>query len=159
MRTRSAFGLSAALVIVAACAHQAAEAPAPMSWSYNHTQSEGMKLIYGQPQSDNVLVMLSCQPNSGLVEVAVTTPENTTHPVGLVSREARLSLTGEIAPTPTAGVGVLIDNAAVDSPTLRQFAETGELAVHARGKTSSTSARGQDRALVADFFGQCGQPV
>ena len=45
MRTRSIFGLSAALVIAAACAHQNTETRADMAWALNHTQREGLKLV------------------------------------------------------------------------------------------------------------------
>ncbi|MDP1875343.1 hypothetical protein [Phenylobacterium sp.] len=164
MRTRSALGLSAAMIIVAACAHPVAEAPAPMAWSFNHTHSEGLKLVYGQPQSDNVLVMLSCHPQSGEVEVAVITSDGVSGSgdsgaVGLSSRQERLDLTSAVAPTPIAGLGVVIESAAANTPALDRFARTGELSVQTAGKTVAAPARGADQALVSDFFGQCGQPV
>ncbi|MGQ3017290.1 hypothetical protein [Phenylobacterium sp.] len=159
MRTRSALGLTAAIVLVAACAHPAPEAPAPMSWSFNHTQDEGLKLVYGQPRSDNVLVMLSCQPQSGEVEVAVATSKGDAGAVGLVSREARLDLTSPAAPTPIEGVGVIIETAGVDNPALDGFARTGELSVRTTGRTVAAGARGPDQALISGFFAQCGQRV
>jgi hypothetical protein len=159
MRTRSALGLTAAIVLVAACAHPAPEAPAPMSWSFNHTQDEGLKLVYGQPRSDNVLVMLSCQPQSGEVEVSVATSKDDVGVVGLVSREARLDLTSPAAPTPIEGVGVIIETAGTDDPALDGFAQTGELSVRTAGRTLPAGARGADQALVSGFFTQCGQPI
>lgn len=159
MRTRSALGLTAALILAAACAHPAAEAPAPMAWSFNHTQSEGLKLVYGQPQSDNVLVMLSCRPASGEVEVAVVTSDSGEGAVRLVSRRDRLDLTSAAAPTPIEGVGVVMETTAADTPALDGFARTGELSVQTAGRVVSARARGADRALIVNFFGQCGQAV
>lgn len=159
MRSRSALGLAAAIVLVAACAHPAPEAPAAMSWNFNHTQAEGLKLVYGQPQSDNVLVMLSCQPHSGEIEVAVATSKDEAGPVGLVSRQTRFDMNGPPAPTPIEGVGVVMEMATADTPALRGFARTGELSVHTTGRTVMAGARGADHTLVADFFGQCGQTV
>jgi hypothetical protein len=159
MRTRSALGLTAAMILAAACAHPAPEAPAPMSWSFNQTQAEGLKLVYGQPRSDNVLLMLSCQPLSGQVEVAVATSDEAAGAVGLVSRQARFDLSGPAAPTPLEGVGLVMETAAISNPALENFAQTGELSVRTTGKSVPAEARGADQALVAGFFSQCGQAV
>ena len=159
MRTRSALGLTAAIVLVAACAHPAPEAPAPMSWSFNHTQDEGLKLVYGQPRSDNVLLMMSCQPQTGQVEVAVATSGDDAGGVSLLSRNGRLDLNTAPAPTPIEGVGLVMETASADTPVLHGFARTGELSIRTTGRTVSTGARRADKAMVADFFGQCGQSV
>ena len=159
MRTRSIFGLSAALVIAAACAHQTTERRADMAWALNQTQSEGLKLVYGEARSDNVLVMLSCQPQSGQVEVAVTTSDTASGAVGLASQREGFDLTSPVAPTPIQGVGVVMEMASADTPTLNSFARTGDLDVRTAGRTVSAPAMGADRAMVAAFFGQCGQPV
>jgi len=108
MRTRSVLGLTVATILAAACAHPAPEAPAPMSWSFNHTQDEGLKLVYGQPRSDNVLLMMSCQPQTGQVEVAVATSGDDAGGVSLLSRNGRLDLNTAPAPTPIEGVGLVI---------------------------------------------------
>jgi hypothetical protein len=159
MRTRSIFGLSAALVIAAACAHQNTETRADMAWALNHTQSEGLKLVYGEARSDNVLVMLSCQPQSGQVEVAVTTSDTGSGAVGLASQREGFELTSPVAPTPIQGVGVVMEMASADTPALDSFARTGDLDVRTAGRTVSAPAVGADHEMVADFFGQCGQPV
>lgn len=159
MRSRSALGLATAIVLVAACAHPASEAQDPMGWTFAHTQAEGLKLVYGQPHSDNVLVMLSCQPQSGEIEVAVATAKDDAGPVGLVSQQTRFSMTSPAAPTPIEGVGVVMEMAPVDAPALQGFARTGELSVQTTGRTVAAGARGADQAIVANFFGQCGQAV
>lgn len=157
MRIRAALGLAAAIVTVAACAHSTPEAQAPMSWAFNHTHAEGLKLVYGQPRSDNVLVMLSCQPHSGQVEIAVATAVVTPGTVALISRRVRLDLSGALAPTPVEGVGMVIEMIGADAPTLDGFARTGDLLVRTGGRRIPASARGEDQALVSGFFGQCGR--
>lgn len=159
MRIRSALGLTAAIITIAAYAHPATEAPAPMSWAFNHTHAEGLKLVYGQPRSDNVLVMLSCQPHSGKVEIAVATSGTRPGAVGLVSQRMRLDLSGAPAPTPVEGVGIVIETTRADAPALVSFARTGELSVRAAGHRVAASARDDDQALVSGFFSQCGRPV
>ncbi|MCG9917138.1 MAG: hypothetical protein MH112_12375 [Phenylobacterium sp.] len=159
MRIGSALGLMAAIVITSACAHPATEVPAAMSWAFNHTHAEGLKLVYGQPRSDNVLVMLSCQPDSGQVEIAVATADGMPGAVALVSRRVRLDLTGASAPTPVQGVGMVIETTRADTPALDGFARTGDLLVRTSGRRIPASARGEDQALVSGFFGQCGRPA
>ena len=159
MRIRAALGLTAAIITIAACAHPAPEAQAAMQWSFNYTHVEGLKLVYGQPRSDNVLVMLSCQPHSGLVEIAVATSEVKPGTVGLLSRRVGFDLTGAPAPTPVEGVGMVMGTTRADVPALEGFARTGELSVRTAGRRIAATARGDDHALVSGFFGQCGRPA
>jgi pilus assembly protein CpaE len=46
-----------------------------MAWSLTDAEGEGAKLAFGQPQTDNVLLMLTCQPRSGVVRVSMAAPE------------------------------------------------------------------------------------
>jgi hypothetical protein len=69
MRRRAALSL-AAVCLLSACAHQAPPAAMPgMAWSLNNVEGEGAKLAFGAPNSDNVALMLVCQPGSGRIEV------------------------------------------------------------------------------------------
>ena len=157
MRRRSIFGLSAALLL-AACAHQATEAPPALAWSLQQNPTEGVKLTYGQPQTDNILVMMSCLPASNHVELAVAARTAGEAPVHIRSAGAVLPLDGPAWPTPMAGVGMVIAPASADQPTLARFARTGELVVEADGRAVRAPARARDdRALVADFFSVCRQ--
>ena len=131
MRRRSLFSLFAALSL-AACAHPMAPvATGPeMAWSLSHAEGEGAKLAYGQPQTDNVVLMLTCAPRSGAVQVSMTAP------AGLGAEALRLSsggrsarLAGQSAPS-GLGDGLLVEGEArADDPVLARFAQSGELAV------------------------------
>jgi hypothetical protein len=131
MRRRSLFSLFSA-VAVAACAHpMTPTAPGPeMSWSLTEAEGEGAKLAYGEPQTDNVLLMLSCEPRSGEVWVSMTAPEGTgAKAVRLSSGGRSTRLPGESAPS-GFGDGLLVEAPArADDPVLTRFAEGGELAV------------------------------
>lgn len=131
MRRRSLFSVFAALGLTA-CAHPMTPvATAPdMAWSLTHAEGEGAKLAYGQPQTDNVLLMLTCAPRSGAVQVSMTAPEGTGATALKLSsggRSARLK--GESAPS-GLGDGLLVEaQTRADDPVLAKFAQSGELAV------------------------------
>ena len=155
MRTRSALGLATALTL-AACAHEAPQGAQPMSWSLNHTESEGAKLAYGVPQTDQVLVMMTCQMNSGRVEVSMTAPqERARGRIGLASRGERLELAAEVAPSPMGDLAVVMAQTDAAQAALDRFAHSGDLTVSGQGRAVKAVARGEDRAKVADFFGAC----
>jgi hypothetical protein len=40
-----------------------------MAWSLTSTPEEGAKLAYGAPDTDNLILMLTCLPKSGKVQV------------------------------------------------------------------------------------------
>ena len=155
MRTRSALGLAAALTL-AACAHEAPQTAQPMSWALNHTESEGAKLAYGVPQTDQVLVMMTCQMNSGQVEVSMTAPQDRARGrIGLASRGERLDLPADVAPSPMGDVAVVMAQAEAGQAAFDRFARSGDLTVSGQGRTVKAVARGDDRQKVADFFGAC----
>lgn len=157
MRRRSLLGMSASLLI-AACAHQATEAPPAMAWSLQQNPSEGLKLTYGQAHSDNLLVMMSCQPASGQVELAVAAREPGAA-VRLASAGDQVELAGEAWATPMEGVMLVSDVAPAQAPVLARFSRSGQLTVEADGRAVRTVARGDDRALVAEFVSLCGREV
>jgi hypothetical protein len=43
-----------------------------MEWALISTKEDGVKLAYGAPNSDNVVVMLTCRPRSGEVQIWLT---------------------------------------------------------------------------------------
>ncbi len=131
MRRRSLFSLFAALAVTA-CAHPVTPVPAgpEMAWSLTHAEGEGAKLAYGEPQTDNVLLMLTCEPRSGEVRVSMTAPDGSAATALKLSSGGRSSrLAGESAPT-GFGEGLLVEaGARADDPVLTRFARSGELAV------------------------------
>lgn len=157
MRRRSLFSMFAALSLVA-CAHPVspvATGAAEMTWTLNHVDGEGAKLAYGQPQSDNVLLMLTCQPRSGAVRVSMTAPDGTGATAMKLSSGGRTTrLNGESAPS-GFGDGLLVEAVAqAEDPVLVRFARDGRLAVAVGAKRTELPT---DREKSRRFVETCRQ--
>lgn len=146
----------AATATLAACAH---ETPTPaaggMAWSLSHTDSEGAKLAYGLPQSDAVLLMMSCRPGSGRVLLSMTAPEGAAGTLEMTSRRDRTRLQGQV--TPGMAEGVVYVEAAIDAeaPALKGFERSGDLVVFEGGRRAALPARGAEQQDVGRFFAAC----
>lgn len=152
MRRRTILTLAASCGL-AACLHQGPGAVPGLAWSYYETEGEGAKLAYGVPSSDNVVLMLSCQPRSG--EVLVSTTRSS------ASTQIRLASAGESgqfsgAADPTGLGGVFVEAAApADHPALARFARTGELSLQEAGRSARLPVRAAERGRIRDFFAAC----
>lgn len=155
MRVRALMGIGFSCLL-AACAHQGdGGAHGGMAWSLHHAEGEGAKLAYGQPASDNVLLMMTCQPRSGSVLVSLTTPAGAApQAIELASKGQASRLVGALAPGMGDGAIIEAKTSAAD-PTLRNFARTGDLSVVEAGRTTKVPAGRAERAAVSDFFQQC----
>lgn len=154
MRRRAVFSLIASCAL-AACTHQTSPQAMPgMAWSLHATKSEGAKLAFGLPQSDNVLVMLSCQPGSGEVQVLVNAAAPWARPaLRLASRGEARTYRGEASPS-GLGDGTIIEvKARASDPVFASFAQSGDLSVATSGQRAELP-RG-DRATVRRFVEGC----
>jgi hypothetical protein len=141
---------------VAACAHQGEQGLAGMAWSLNHAEGEGAKLAYGQPASDNVLLMMTCQPQSGAVRVSlVTGADEVPGSIALASQGKVSKLRGQALPGMGEGSALLEAEARTSDPALASFARTGEIAVIQNGRTSALPVRAQEQPTVKAFFAEC----
>jgi hypothetical protein len=152
MRRRALLSLIASCAL-SACAHQTVpEAMPGMAWSLNQVEGEGLKLAFGAPNSDNVLLMLQCRPRSGEVVVWLTGADaNGRAPVLIRSgpTAARVAARQEAQPE-----GELIEaRLAASDPILQSFARTGELAVEANGRRTALPAA--DPAQSRRFVESC----
>lgn len=145
--------LLALLTTAAVCACQAQSAPG-YAWSYQQDEQEGAKLAYGAPNSDDVLLMMTCAPNSGQVLMSAVT-ERTQNELVLASGRARDRFTGELLPDEMGGGLLLEARASTDSRSLDGFARTGKLSWAAFGETLSLTAGPDERAGVSEFFEVC----
>jgi len=139
---------------VAACAHhldRAAEAA--LTWNYAVYGDEA-KLAYGQPNSDLVGVMLSCQRGAGSVLVSSDVKAARAMLV-LASDQQRLSLSGPAERDPYAGGYYLQASAPAASPALRQFAETGRLSLERGQDETEMNAQGAAKGDIRRFFAHC----
>jgi hypothetical protein len=150
MRHPFALGLIAAAL--AGCAQHPPQpyVASDMGWSLNTVDGEGLKLAYGEPQSDRVLVMLTCEPGSGQVRVAtLAAADNTLPGLALSSRGRSARFAAERAP----GLGdmpLLEASVRAADPVLGQFARGGDLAVEVDGRRSALPGDApRARAFVA----------
>lgn len=154
MRRRAIIGLGLSCLLTA-CTHGGYGA-VDLGWSLHHAEDEGAKLAYGQPDSDNVLLMMTCQPRSGQVLVSMTTPSAVgVEAIEIASNGHSSRLPGASAPSMTEGASLIEAIAPATDPALRSFARTGDIAVMANGRAARMPVRQAERATVADFFAEC----
>ena len=123
------------------------------SWSFQNNAGEGPKLAYGAPLSDNVVLMMTCAPDTRRVDVSLIggSPQG-----GLVltSGDARQTVAATLVASPDTGQ-MIEGSTHLASPALARFARTGDLSLVDRGRTVSLDATPSDRASVNRFFAAC----
>ncbi|MDQ0462363.1 hypothetical protein QO010_000111 [Caulobacter ginsengisoli] len=124
------------------------------AWNYQQNDGEGAKLAYGAPQSDAVLLMMSCAPDSNRVQVSMLGGSER-EGVVLASNGARDSFGGQAQTDPMSGGQVVQVEVPANAPSLTQFARTGELTLIDRGRSVQLSAQGGEKAGVSRFFADC----
>ncbi len=151
---RSAFKASGAALITLCLSGCASLSTDAKDWAFaGKSAAEPAKLAYGQPETDDVDLMLWCDPARGRVLIVPVGAEGEQfHRLALESAGQRISL--DLRQDGSLGsVGSLPINA----PLLAAFRSTGRLAVspsHGRRKrldTKSSSSQSQVRA----FFDNC----
>lgn len=151
--------VSAAAMALGACAREAAsDNLAPVAsdygWFFHEDAFEGAKLAYGAPESDDVLLMLTCEPGSG--QVAMSTIAEQARPAIVLASNGDRDTFDASASESELG-GMLIEaHAAVAAPSLARFARTGELSMRTNGDRVSLAASARDREQVSQFFAACG---
>jgi hypothetical protein len=97
-----------------------------MGWTYYETSSEGAKLVFGRPGSDDVPLMMTCPLKTGRVTVWVdSAPDSRARAFDLVSDQA----TSRVAAEMDSDELVLLGRTTVADPALRAFAASGRLTV------------------------------
>lgn len=154
MRRRAILAISLSCLL-GACAHQSDEGSGAMAWTLHNAEGEGVKLAYGQPASDNVVLMMTCQPRSGQVLVSLTAPAGETPKAIEISSKRQTSrLPGQIVPGPGEG-GMIEAPAPVSNPALQSFARTGDIAIADERGSQELPVGRVERLAVSDFFEQC----
>lgn len=124
------------------------------AWNYQPDQGEGVKLAYGQPQSDAVLLMMTCREGGNRVQVSMLGGSER-EGVVLASNGARDSFGGQAQTDPMGGGQVVTVDVPANAPSLKAFASTGDLTLIDRGRPISLSAGGAEKAGVSRFFQDC----
>lgn len=146
-----------AIIALLACAALGSCVSAPVvpgfAWSFQNNEGEGPKLAYGTPASDNVVLMMTCEPGARRVEVSLMGGSPKAG-LTLVSGDARQTLKAD--PVASPGLGQMIQAVAHPaSAPLAGFARTGDLSLIDRGRTVKVDASPSERPGVARFFKAC----
>jgi hypothetical protein len=151
MRRRAVLSFIAACAL-SACAHPQTPASAPgMAWALYEAEGEGAKLAYGQPYSDNVVLMMSCEPGSGRVLVSANAPADATPELTLASGVRTVRYRAELAPG--MGEGMIVEaHAPATDAVLQRFADSGDLALGFNGRRTALPG---DKAKAREFLASC----
>lgn len=147
MRLQTLLGLTSACLLAVACAHKdRVYMGGDLGWSLNSVEGEGLKLAYGAPATDNVLLMMTCQPRSGQVLVSVNTVAGADPSLQVSSGGRTARYAAETGPN--LGDGAVVEAMArITDPVLASFARTGDLTVAAGGQRNRLTA-GREQARL-----------
>lgn len=136
---------------------QTAKVEPGMGFFYMRNEDEGAKLAYGRANTDEVWLMLQCQPGSRKVDIL-----DTRHSGGrkgemliLTSGKMQSALPATFQPDEAAGGNVAMAEATPGLPALEGFRRTGAIAVKLGAKEYALSASRGEKAEIARFFSVC----
>lgn len=150
---RFAIPAVAALGLIAAAAQSgatnSASQPAAdgMGWHLSHEGSMA-KLAYGLPNSDQLALMMTCEPGRPTATVYGDVQPDSPRLVHASSGPAEIDPLG----------GGLLDETRIPTadPVLRRLVRTGTLAVDGDGGRFELTATSKERRLIGEFFAWCG---
>lgn len=123
------------------------------AWSFQDQPGEGPKLAYGAPASDDILLMLTCEPGADRITVVLPNGSPRTGVV-LASGGAKARLAGDTVAGPGSG-GMIEAPARPQTPPIARFARTGVLTLVDRGRRVRLDAAPHERPAIARFFTAC----
>lgn len=136
---------------VSGCMHQTTDVSG-LGWSYQDDTGEGPKLAYGEPQSDNIVMMMTCQPGDRTVNLSLL--GGSPHERLTLASNGRTEAFSS-APVDSPGAYMVEANAPLSAAPLAEFEQTGRLTLVSRGRTAPIDASGGERAKVQRFFQAC----
>ena len=148
---RAVIAATIAGFVMSGCASAPAVAPGDFAWSYADSPGEGAKLAYGRPQSDEVLVMMTCAPNSQVMLSAAAMGGSR---LILISGGAKTTLNGAVADG-FDGQGYLEVSTPAKGAALAAFRKSGDLTLNSGGRSVDVKALDADRPAVSRFFQAC----
>ncbi|MBX3479567.1 MAG: hypothetical protein KF842_04145 [Caulobacter sp.] len=154
IRLTAILGMTAPLLLLGSCMHGQQALSSDMAWSLQQTPEEGAKLAYGAPASDNVVLMMTCQPGAG--EVTVSTVSAAPAPaIVLASGRERATLAATGGPSGMGEGHYLEASTRAANKALARFARTGDLTLVQDSRSVKLAANAADRPQVAGFFKAC----
>jgi hypothetical protein len=144
---------AAALGLIAFAAQSQGAASEPMmtqpvmSWTLHH-DGEFAKLAYGVPNSDQLAIMVACQPGDRTASVYGD--------VRLETAQVVQASYGAQPLDPLSGGLAEEARVAINDPSLERLAERGRLTVEGDAGRFTLTADQEERRLVRDFLAYCG---
>ena len=148
---RAIIAATLAGIALSGCASSPVSAPNDFAWSYADNPGEGAKLAYSRPQSDEVLLMMTCAPGNGVVLSAAAMGGAK---LMLASGEARTSLDGVVTDG-FDGVGFVEATTSSRAPALTEFRRSGDLTLTTGARRFQMAPLGGDKPAVRRFFNAC----
>ncbi|USQ97707.1 hypothetical protein [Caulobacter sp. RL271] len=135
------------------CAHEKV-AQDGYHWAYLESAAEAPRLAYGRPNSDDVVLMLSCSPGQDRVDVSAVGLSG--GEIVLASGRAESRFAAAQVDDAMAEGGLLEARGKTSAPALDGFRKSGDLALLTKGERHSLAAGSADRGNVKAFFRACG---
>lgn len=145
----AALGLAAAL---AGCAHEK-QASTGLQWAYVSDDPAEPRLAYGRPNSDDVVMMIRCQPGRDQIDLTVAGLSDAQLVLASAGTESRFDAAQ--VEDPMSG-GLLEARGKSSAAALAGFRRSGDLKLLSHGQRHSLAATKADRAQVKAFFKACG---
>lgn len=120
---------------------------APMAWHLSH-EGEMAKLAYGAANSDQLAIMITCEP--GQAEAVVY---GDVKPAGSRLQQASLAA---VPIDPLSGGLADELRMPIDDPTLQRLAARGRMAVEGDTGTFDLTADRVEQRMIGRFFSYCG---
>jgi len=138
---------------LAGCAHEKVGMTG-YRWAYLADGGEAPRLAYGRPNSDDVVLMMSCQPGRDQVNVSAVGLSG--GEIVLASGRVESRFAGAKVNDAMSEGGVLETHGKASAPALEGFRKSGDLALLTKGERHSLAAESADRGHVRAFFKACG---
>ena len=143
------------LCLAAALAGCATYDPARDTRGWFFNRDGEVKLAYGTPQSDDVPLMLSCQPGTGRVFLS----QGGLRPgdgITLTSGSGRSTFYGMTEPDQLNGGLFVTAEASALNPVLTAFRDTGRITLDENGRPARLYATPAEHQQIRQFFSTCG---
>jgi hypothetical protein len=135
---------------LSACASQTTTqlvGAADASWAMSTVEGEGLKLTFGRPDSDNVDLMMVCQPRSGRVTISV--PKLADGRAAMLELRSEGAVSRHPATAPTGGYEIFEAEFSARDPALTRFGRSGEIAYAVPGRRARLPKSADAAAFVA----------
>jgi hypothetical protein len=146
----AALGLAA---VLAGCAHEKV-ALGGYRWAYLADDAEAPRLAYGRPNTDDVVLMMSCRPGRDQIDISAVGLSG--GEIVLASGRAESRFAAAKVEDALSQGGFLEGRGKASAPALDGFRKSGDLALLTKGERHNLSAESADRGRVKAFFKACG---